>query len=322
MFWSARDYAFLLQSSHLNQGPSHYFSEVAVTIRYCQHRFGAGVMIFRTVLRVLRPQQWIKNLLVFAAPIAGNTLHNHLSEVCLIFLIFCITSSIGYVFNDWEDRKFDSENPKKRHRPFASGALSGKAAFLILMTLFVFVIVGLAHNHSFIFVTCAYLTTSLIYSKWFKRIPVVELVTVSACFVIRSVAGGVASGSPLSKWLFLVISFGALLVISGKRLGELLQREMTRKVLDDYSESFLRLIMGIGASGSLFGLTLWAFTQTRNSLLAQISVVPFAVCILRLFWILEKGKTQLSEEFPIKDTVLLTNSALFGALTLLAIYYN
>jgi decaprenyl-phosphate phosphoribosyltransferase len=262
----------------------------------------------------------VKNLLVFAAPIAGNSLHSHFLNVLQVLAIFCASSSLGYVFNDWNDRELDAENPKKKLRPFASGILRRLDAYTIMVLLSSLIVVLLYFNKSFIIVTLVYLVLTLSYTKWLKRVAVVDLIVVASCFVMRAVAGGVASGSPLSKWFFLVISFGALLIISGKRLAELLQGGVTRKVVEEYSESFLRILMGIGVSGALFGFALWAFTQPKNMIYAQASFAPFAVCVLRLYWILDKGKSHLSEDFPAKDPVLLIASLCLAANLLFVVY--
>ena len=277
-------------------------------------------MRLRAIIRVLRPQQWVKNVLIFAAPIAGGTLREHLLKIILMFLLFCAASSLGYVFNDWMDRNLDAKNSKKKNRPFASGVLGSFDAAQISFFLTFLILLIYFSNPSFIAITSIYLLTTLTYTKWLKSIAVVDLIVVASCFVIRTAAGGVASGSPLSKWFFLVISFGALLLISGKRLAELVQGGESRKVLEEYSESFLRMLMGIGAAGSMLGFALWAFTQTKNIVCAQISFFPFAVCVLRLHWILDKGKSELSEDFPAKDPVILVASASLVSMLLFVVY--
>ena len=254
----------------------------------------------------LRPKQWIKNLLVFAAPIAGANLGSHIFSLTLTFVIFCFASSIGYIFNDWTDRNSDALNPKKKDRPFASRSLGQRSAVLISSLLFLglIILLTIAGSPSLIGLILSYLIITISYSKWLKEIPVVEIIVVAGCFVIRSLAGGLTGHSALSQWFFAVIAFGAVLIVSAKRLAELLQGSGSRGVLKDYSETFLRSIMTIGASGALFGFSLWTFNVEQNSVYAQISFVPFIIFILRLFWVLDKGETHRSENFPIQDPVI------------------
>ena len=260
-----------------------------------------------SVKDALRPKQWVKNLLVFAAPIAGSNLGSHIFSLALTFVIFCFASSIGYIFNDWTDRNSDALNPKKKHRPFASRSLGQRSAVLISSLLFLGLIIlsTIAGSLSLIGLILSYLIITISYSKWLKEIPVVEIIVIAGCFVIRSLAGGVMGDSPLSQWFFTVIAFGAVLIVSAKRLAELLQGSGSRGVLQDYSEPFLRSIMTIGASGALFGFSLWTFNVEQNSIYAQISFVPFFIFVLRLFWILDKGETHRSENFPIQDPIIM-----------------
>jgi len=279
-------------------------------------------MIF-DYIRVLRPKQWVKNLLIFIPPTAGATLANHIEIVCLTFFVFCGSSSLGYVYNDWTDRKADSLNPKKKNRPFASGRLSLTSAFSISVALIslVSLLLIISKNFYLTLVTISYISTTFLYTKWFKHIAVVEVVVLSACFVIRSVAGAVAGDSPLSRWFFLVVTFGTVLIVSGKRLAEFLAGANSRSVLHAYSESYLRALMVLGASGSLFGFALWTFSVDSRITFAQMSFFPFMIFILRLFWVLDSGKSERSEDFPIQDRVVQV-SVLMTFLLLLYVVYG
>jgi len=281
-----------------------------------------AMTILKPAIKALRPKQWIKNILIFAAPVAGASLANHIFPLVATFFVFCFASSLGYIYNDWTDRKSDAINPKKQRRPFASGELGIRSA-IALSGLLVFTIIALLNIVGNIFLvlsTVSYLSTTLSYTKWLKNIPTVEIIAVASCFVIRSVAGSVISESPLSQWFFTVIAFGAKLIVSGKRLAEFLVRGKSRLVLESYSETFLRSLMVIGSSGTLFGFSLWTFNVEGNTALAQLSFFPFLICVFRLFWLLDNGKSQLSEDFPIQDPVLIMSLSILSILLLLVVY--
>jgi decaprenyl-phosphate phosphoribosyltransferase len=257
------------------------------------------------LLQALRPKQWVKNLLILAAPASSGRLFDYKLQLLETFILFCAVSSIGYLFNDWNDRNLDALHPKKKNRPFASKRMGAWSGINLASLLVVISTIVVLRNPQLFEVALVYLATTLVYTKRFKAIAVLEMVTISFCFVLRAVAGGVSIGVPLSEWFLVVVSFGALLVVSGKRLAESMRIEETRRVLAQYSQTFIQGMLIISSTGTLLGYALWAFSIERNPTIAKISFVPLSLCILRVYWILDQGKSDTNEEIIGRDKILI-----------------
>ena len=222
------------------------------------------------IVKLLRPHQYAKNLLVFAAPGAAGRL-DEASVVgwsLLAFVLFCAASSAGYVVNDMLDAEADRLHPVKQHRPIASGAVSQRQASIALAALGVGAI-GLATllGASFVAVLVGYAAVSMSYSIVFKRIPWLELLFVSAGFVLRAIGGGAATDTPLSWWFLLVVSAGALLMILGKRIGELVAlgaESASRKVLSGYRLEHLRGLTAVASALAVGGYGAWAAAEAED----------------------------------------------------------
>jgi decaprenyl-phosphate phosphoribosyltransferase len=176
------------------------------------------------LLRLLRPRQWVKNLLIFVAPGAGGVLqHRHaLLMSTVAAMAFCLASSSTYALNDVFDVTADRMHPEKRLRPVASGTLSrstATAASVALMAGACASAWGLVSSR-FALVIAAYLALTVCYSVRLKHEPVIDIACVSSGFVLRAIGGGVAAGIPLSNWFLIVASFGALFIVTGKRSAE------------------------------------------------------------------------------------------------------
>jgi 4-hydroxybenzoate polyprenyltransferase len=172
----------------------------------------------------MRPRQWVKNLLVFVAPAAAGVLTNRLDLLRSLaaFGIFCAVASGVYLMNDAVDAEADRLHPEKRTRPVASGALTSTyalAAAALLMALGL-VSAWFVARWALVLVIGIYALISIAYAFRLKREPVIELAAVASGFVLRAIAGGVATHIPLSSWFLAVASFGALFVVTGKRAGE------------------------------------------------------------------------------------------------------
>jgi decaprenyl-phosphate phosphoribosyltransferase len=245
----------------------------------------------------MRPRQWVKNLVVLAAPLAaGDLLTPRIGLHALIAVMaFCLASSAGYLINDVVDIESDREHPVKSRRPIASGRLApgvaiGGAAALAVASLLVALTCG---EPRLVLVVAIYLAATISYSLGAKQIEVIDLAIVSAGFVLRAIGGGVATGIPLSNWFLLVASFGSLFMVAGKRYSELVVR--TAGIVesgatapdatvpgvsgpgvsgeatgadggaaggvraDRYSASYLRFVWGISAGATIFAYAAWAF---------------------------------------------------------------
>jgi decaprenyl-phosphate phosphoribosyltransferase len=270
------------------------------------------------MIAAMRPRQWVKNVLVFAAPLAAG----QLLEVDVFwasvgaFVMFCVISSATYLINDVKDCESDREHPSKCKRPIAAGELSVPLAISLAVVLAVIALAGsYAIAPALAAVVLAYAVFTVSYSMLFKHEPVIELALLSMGFLLRAVAGGAASGLPISQWFLIVAGFGSLFMAAGKRFSELKREEITgsqsenrRKSLDGYSLSYLQFVWGTAAAVTIMGYALWAFdvAQTPSSLAwAEWSVLPFVLAILRYGIVIDRGDAEAPEEAVTADKALL-----------------
>lgn len=177
----------------------------------------------RELFLAVRPNQWIKNSLVLVASIVtGVIIHPAALLAALVATVaFCAASAATYLVNDIADVDADKLHPTKQLRPIAAGTLSirhaGIAAVAVGLLAF-----GLAVELGWLFVgvLAVYLAKTTLYSHWLKRVPVIDVATVAAGFVLRLVAGGVAVGVGVSVWLLAAVWAGAVLISLGKRHAE------------------------------------------------------------------------------------------------------
>ena len=267
----------------------------------------------------LRPRQWLKNVLVFAAPLAAGSVF----EVDVFwptvgaFIAFCLVSSSTYLINDLRDIKTDQQHPIKRSRPIAAGELSPALATVMAIVLVLAAgALAFAIRPELAGVIGIYFAFTLSYSLGLKHEPVIELALLSMGFLLRAVAGGVASNLPISQWFLIVAGFGSLFMAAGKRYCELSwletapgnQPEMKRKSLEGYSLSYLRFVWGLAAAVTITAYCLWAFeVGAAPSTLpwAQWSVLPFVLAILRYAVGIDQGKAEAPEDAVLHDKVLL-----------------
>lgn len=272
-----------------------------------------------------RPKQWAKNLLVFAAPVAaGKIFHgNTLINTVLAFLAFCFISSVGYIVNDIRDLEQDRRNPKKSRRPLASGKITKvQALYVLALCVILGGFVSIALTSSFQIVILLYLLTTLSYSFGLKHQPVVELLVVAFGFVLRAIAGGAATNTPISRWFLVVTSFGSLVVVVAKRLAESesLADADVRPVIREYPLSFLRFVLSVSAAVTLTGYSLWAFSLPEARHYGQMSLLPLCLGLFRYVWLVEKGHGEVPEDLLLHDFVLLLSGFATAVLLLLSMY--
>jgi 4-hydroxybenzoate polyprenyltransferase len=206
----------------------------------------------------LRPQQWVKNLLVFAALIFAKELNNPEAVVksILAFFSFCFLSSSVYLVNDILDIASDCQHPVKSKRPIAMGRISRTTALgIALVLLAVALVISIQLNLQFFLVALAYLLLATVYSLTLKHIVILDVMTVSIGFVLRAVAGAVAIGVAISSWLLVCTILLALFLSLGKRRHELVFLENEafshRKILTEYSPYFLDQMIAVVTASTL-----------------------------------------------------------------------
>ncbi len=270
--------------------------------------------LLRGLVRSARPWQWVKNVLVFAAPAAAGVLlqPRPLVRTFGAFSLFCLAASGVYFFNDIADVVEDRRHPRKRFRPIAAGIVPIPLAMVIALGLLSASVVGgwVALGSPFAAVVGVYVALTIAYSLWLKHIAVVDLAGVAAGFVLRAIAGGVATGVAISSWFLIVASFGSLFMVAGKRhaehadLGD--NRVETRLVLAEYSLAYLRYVRFIASSVTIVAYCLWAFQEAAEGggVWSELSIVPFVLGILRYALLLEAGHGEAPEEIVLSDRPL------------------
>ena len=266
------------------------------------------------LVKQARPKQWLKNLLVFAAPGAAGVLNDWSSlwRSVVIFVAFCLASSGTYFWNDLLDAESDRNHPTKQHRPIASGAIPVGIGRLVGTVLLV-AGVGLAATTRWqaALVVAGYVVLTSLYSAVLKHIAVVDLIAVAAGFVLRAIAGAVATDVQMSKWFSLTTSFASLFIVAGKRYAELRdlgEDSQTRSTLDDYSLGFLRIVLSVSCGAAMVTYCIWAF-DTRELAgttwpFYELSIIPMTTALLRYTLILEQGHGAAPEEIFAHDRVL------------------
>jgi decaprenyl-phosphate phosphoribosyltransferase len=259
-------------------------------------------------LRAVRVRQWPKNLLVFGAPAAAGALTqvHVLERAGVAALAFCLLSSGAYLLNDLHDAREDRNHPLKRHRPIASGAIApGRARLAALGALTAGLGLAAFLGVATLGVAAAYAGLNFAYTGWLRRVAVADIAAIAAAFVLRAAAGGVAAGVPISRWLFVVVSFSALFVAAGKRYADWLDPAArgSRRVLSDYNPDFLRLVLAASSAVALGAYCLWAFRPGQPGAMVwrEATIAPFTLALLRYGLLVTGGRGGAPEEIMLTD---------------------
>ncbi|WP_371669568.1 decaprenyl-phosphate phosphoribosyltransferase [Streptomyces sp. NBC_00289] len=282
----------------------------------------------RGLLRTARPKQWVKNVLVVAAPAAAGQLFSRqaVARLPLVFALFTACAAAVYLINDARDAEADRAHPTKCHRPVAAGQVPVPFAYAVGGALAVFgpALAAWLVSPVVAALLTAYLGMQLAYCVSLKHVLVVDLVVVTTGFLMRAVIGGLALGIPLSRWFLITTGFGALFMVAAKRYSEAVQMAgkagATRALLTEYTTGYLRFVWQLAAGVAVLGYCLWALEEggvPHTSVLPwrQLSVIAFVLAILRYAVFADRGTAGEPEEVVLRDRAL----ALIG-LVWLAMY--
>lgn len=284
-----------------------------------------------TLMKAMRPRQWIKNGFVFAALIFDGQLFltEPLLRTTLGFALLCAASSAVYLMNDIVDLEADRGHPTKRLRPLASGALSvGIARIAAAVLLIVAVTGGWALEPAFGVIVVAYLAMNALYSYWLKHVAIIDVFIIAAGFLLR-VGGGVSliTVERFSPWLYVCTSLLALFIGFGKRRAEIVlladSANTHRRVLDGYSLALLDQLIQIVSALAIMSYSLYTFSAVNlpeNHLM--MLTIPFVIYgIFRYLHLIHvEGKGGAPEELVLRDRPLLTTLILW-ALSSTAVLY-
>lgn len=269
------------------------------------------------VIKAMRPRQWVKNILVFTAPVAalGDDRYAYdyrevLLRVLVAFVVFSLAASCVYLVNDARDVEADRAHPTKRFRPIAAGVVPEWLAYTLAFVLGAVALgVSWTVSTNLTIVIAVYITMQMAYCFGLKHQAVLDICIVSSAYLIRAIAGAAAASIPLSQWFLLVMTFGSLFMVAGKRYAELQLAERTgakiRKSLESYTASYLRFVWTVAATSMVVCYSLWAFERDgANASWYAVTIVPITIAILRYAVDVDGGMAGEPEEIALKDRVL------------------
>lgn len=280
-------------------------------------------MNIKAYINLLRPRQWLKNIMLLFPPFLAGSLFQE-DMLCRGFfplIAFCIASSSTYVLNDMVDRKNDSHHPQKKLRPVSSGEITLSTAFIIFI---IFLIISIVMSYSvsttFLLLVISYILVTTMYSLKLKEFPIIDIFCISAGFLIRLQAGGEAFGVVISEWLFLSVFLLALFLGTGKRLGEKYSLGTSagihRKSLQSYPDGFLDGIMFMTGAAVLVTYTMYVIS--RHSLIYTVPLCVYG--LLRYIFIIKSGQDGDPTEVLVKDGPLFAVGLLWTVMVGWSIY--
>ncbi|CAN5498337.1 decaprenyl-phosphate phosphoribosyltransferase [soil metagenome] len=280
-------------------------------------------------LLVLRPKQWTKNLLVFAALVfTGNaTDKNFLIPTVIAFAAMCLASSATYIYNDIQDRERDRAHPKKKKRPIAAGTITPTvAAIIAIICLVASSALAFSLNLTVVVILAIYLAIQILYNLALKRVPLTDVYCIASGFVLRACLGAAAINVNISGWLLFCTGALALMIGFGKRRSEFISqgedRAATRQSLVHYTKPALDALVIIFATASSLCYAIYTLeSSTATKFPALIITTPFVVYgitryVLLVFTLDEGGEP---EDFLFRDPHLLASIVLFAAAAAVAI---
>jgi decaprenyl-phosphate phosphoribosyltransferase len=306
-------------------GAPHPRPEMLVGARDATQRARRGSVV-GALIRACRPRQWTKNLLVLAAPLAAGAIDwpGVPAQVAGAFVALCMLSSATYLLNDVRDRDQDRVHPRKRLRPIAAGELSIRAAITAAAVLALGgLALAAAITPGLAAVGAGYLAVTMSYSLWWRRVVVADILAIAAGFVLRALAGGVATDVYLSRWFVVVTACGAIFLVAAKRFAELHERvapRLERATLRHYSLRGLRVTLAAAGTLASIAYISWAFTRPSHLLWYGLSIIPFLLWLARYASLAGAGAAQAPEELILRDRTLLALSLAWGLLFVGGVY--
>ena len=273
---------------------------------------------------LLRPQQWLKNLLLLFPPFFGGKLfHSGAAGIAIPALIsFSLIASCGYILNDIKDRGLDRHHHTKKKRALVSGDIPLAFAFTLAGMLYLgAMLVGANISSRFEGFLIIYLFLTLSYTFYFKNIVVLDIFVVAACFIVRIFAGGAAFQVAVSNWLFLTVFIVSLFLAAGKRMGEMnalgSEAHKQRMILASYSESFLEGALWICAAAAIVMYALYSI-ENKRSLVYTVPIVCYG--FFRYLFVLKNSGNGDPTDILIKDSHMIATGILWIFMVAFIVY--
>ncbi|MCX7797397.1 MAG: decaprenyl-phosphate phosphoribosyltransferase [Melioribacter sp.] len=282
--------------------------------------------------RLIRAKDWIKNIFIFVPLVfSKNLFHSdYLIKEIIAFITFSFASSFVYVFNDLTDIEKDKIHPIKRNRPIASGEISIAKAKVVLIVLLIFIILlSLIIWNEFVLIIFFYILINIFYSFFLKNIVIIDVLCISAGFILRVVSGAVIVSIYVSNWLIVTTLFLSLFLAIMKRRVEFVNYRnfnQQREVLEKYTLAYIDQIVSVSATAVIISYALYTVSArtvlefgTEKLLYTTIFVV---YGILRyMYLVFKENKGENIAELILTDKPMLINSLLYIFTTLLIIYF-
>ena len=296
---------------------------------------GAGGLLVG-MIKACRPKQWAKNVLVFVAPAAAGVIDEPdiLLHTFAGFVAFCMVSSATYLLNDILDVESDRKHPTKCRRPIAEGVVPVPLGVAMAVVLFIAgVALAAADNYQLAVVVGSYAVLTTTYSMFLKTIPVLDLVILSAGFILRLLGGAYAADVPVSDWFLIISLFGSLFIAAAKRFAE--KQELgdraaeLRPTLGEYSVEYLGFLRAVSVAALVMSYCLWAVERADGDPAAglasatpwaQLSIVPFLIAVLRYALLVDQGKGSAPEDVILHDRQMQIMGVLWALCLLIGIY--
>ena len=281
------------------------------------------------LIRALRPQEWIKNLLVFAGVLFSGRLDQSgaIGDALLTFAAFCAISSAGYLFNDLRDREHDRRHHEKRLRPIASGAVSPQTASVSAVILAAAAIaIGFAADSEVAGIVAAYGAITVAYSLILKQLVILDVMTIASLFILRVVAGAVAVGAHASEFLLICTGMLALFLGFTKRRQEAMieaegSEAETRPVLEHYSIPFLDQMIAMVTASAIISYVIYTVTSPRvgSDMLATAPSVLYGI-FRYLYLMYDRRDTRSTAAILTEDPGMLFAGVTWVAAALAVLY--
>lgn len=307
--------------THANDKPS------VTAIYFADDTYACTRDIFtpiRPYIELARPAQWVKNLLVFAPMFFAGKVYDLLTfgESLGAYLVFSLASSAVYVLNDIADAPQDRLHPTKKNRPIARGDVHEIRAVLFVGMLLATLIVALAFVPAVVPIVVLYIGLNLLYSFHLKHLAVADITIISMFYLLRVVAGGVATALPLSPWIILCVFFGALFIIVGKRRAEL-AHEHQRAVLKEYSREALDSLLSVSAALAIICYGLYSILGHESRILVfSTFFVVFAFYRMMNHIFMNPSEAEYPERLVFRDKWLFVSFVGWAAYVFWAFYLN
>ncbi|MBU1101057.1 MAG: decaprenyl-phosphate phosphoribosyltransferase [Bacteroidetes bacterium] len=289
--------------------------------------------MFRDFTKLIRVSHWVKNTFVFVPLIFSKSLDdgNKILLSGLAFVSFSLASSIVYIFNDIIDRDADKNHPVKKNRPIASGKFSLSFAYFLIALLLVLVSSSLMlANKLFTIIVLLYIVINILYSIKLKHIVILDIMIIAAGFILRVIGGAFIIEVYISNWLILTTLFLSLFLAVMKRRSELnisFENIDTRKVLEDYSYSFIDQIGTISAGAVIICYAIYTVAERTVSYFNSESLIYTTIFVIfgifrYMYIVYHKNKGEDPTKEIVKDIPIIVNVVLYTVSIVILMYFS